>query len=117
MNTFPTAAEAEKASDEYNDERVYTLCPESEKILSDAIKRAIEKKSHRVEITLRAYAIEEGSFRVTKFLESQGYKDVSVVETGYTCFDNNRGQTSISFTFWENDCISLFKKTLWKIIK
>lgn len=99
MNDFLTAEEAAKKSQEYVDTTVYEVRAETEAILMEAISEAIEKNAREVALTVGWYGIEEGSNLVTKFLESKGYKEVSVVEKWYTCFDNSRGYTEIQFKF------------------
>ena len=98
MNAFPTA---EETVEKFNErvEETYDLCDSSKNILSHAIEKAISNNSRKVELVVGAYWIEEWRWWVRKFLESNWYENIEIEESGYTCFDNNRGKTEISFTF------------------
>ncbi len=76
----------------------YEVCDKTKNILEWAIQDAIRNCKAEVSIVIHWYAIEEWSVSVKWFLEQEWYKNVMIEETGYSCFNNNRGQTQIVFS-------------------
>lgn len=102
MKHFPSAAEASKRFDLVQkeiQEKVYEVSERTHSILSNAIEAAMREWKRDVSISSRGYDIDEGGGLIQNFLEQQGYENVLVEETWYSCFDNDRGQTQIVFSF------------------
>lgn len=102
MEKCPSAQEASERFDVVQkeiEERVYEVSQETHSILAGAIERAMKDGEREVHLVTQGYKIEECWWLVENFLKQQWYQDVSIEEKWYSCFDNNRGQTEIVFSF------------------
>lgn len=75
------------------------MCDKTRQVLQGAIQSAIHKWETEVSLTTKWYQIDEGWWYIKAFLEQEWYQNVLVEERWYTCFDNNRWQTQIVFSF------------------